>query len=276
MAKTTVSTLKEKKARGEKIVMITAYDFPAAKVANEVGVDLILVGDSLGNTVLGYDNTLPVTMDMMIHHTKAVVRGAGETFVVGDMPFLSYHLSINEAVANAGRFLKEAGSQAVKLEGGEEKAEVTKAIVEAGIPVLGHIGLTPQTVHQMGGFKVQGKNKEQAEKLLRDAKILEKAGCFAIVLECVPAQLAEVISKSISIPTIGIGGGPGCDGQVLVWHDIMGITQNMKPKFVKRYADLYTEMVKAVKTYKEEVEQGVFPGPEHCFTMNEENIPKLY
>jgi len=276
VAKTTVSTLKEKKARGEKIVMITAYDFPAAKVANEVGVDLILVGDSLGNTVLGYDNTLPVTMDMMIHHTKAVVRGAGETFVVGDMPFLSYHLSINEAVANAGRFLKEAGSQAVKLEGGEEKAEVTKAIVEAGIPVLGHIGLTPQTVHQMGGFKVQGKNKEQAEKLLRDAKILEKAGCFAIVLECVPAQLAEVISKSISIPTIGIGGGPGCDGQVLVWHDIMGITQNMKPKFVKRYADLYTEMVKAVKTYKEEVEQGVFPGPEHCFTMNEENIPKLY
>lgn len=276
MAKTTVMSLKEKKARGERISMVTAYDTPSAQMAAEAGIDLILVGDSLGMAVLGFDTTLPVTMDMMIHHTKAVTQGAGETMVIGDMPFLSYHLSTREAVANAGRFIQEAGAQAVKLEGGQERLEVTKAIISAGIPVLGHLGLTPQSVHQMGGFKVQGKGKEQAEQLLRDAKLLEEAGIFGLVLECVPAPLSEVISKSLSIPTIGIGAGPGCDGQVLVWHDILGITRSIKPRFVKKYADLYPVIVEALKTYRLEVEEGKFPQQEHSFSMNEENIPKLY
>ncbi|MDD2402843.1 MAG: 3-methyl-2-oxobutanoate hydroxymethyltransferase, partial [Clostridia bacterium] len=226
--------------------------------------------------VLGYETTLPVTMDEMIHHTKAVCRGAKNALVVGDMPFLSYHCSIDEAVFNAGRFLKEAGAQAVKLEGGEERKEVTKALVAAGIPVVGHIGLTPQSVHQMGGFKVQGKNKEQAKKLIDDAKALEKAGAFGLVLECVPAPLAQLISNSIAIPTIGIGAGAGCSGQVLVWHDLLGITQDMKPRFVKQYANLHEETVKALKLYKDEVEKGSFPGKEHSFTMKEEDIPKIY
>jgi len=276
MGKVTVSTLKKKKAQGEKITMITAYDYPSAMMADEAGIDMILVGDSLGNAVLGYETTLPVTMDDMIHHTKAVVRGTKNALVIGDMPFLSYHLSIDKAVANAGRFIQEAGAQAVKLEGGEERLNVTKAIVSTGIPVLGHIGLTPQSVHQMGGFKVQGKDKEKAEKLLRDAKILEEAGAFGIVLECVPAALAKVISESITIPTIGIGGGPDCDGQVLVWHDVLGITQNMKPRFVKNYANLYPVIIEALQKYKTEVEQGKFPQKEHSFSMNEEDIPKLY
>jgi 3-methyl-2-oxobutanoate hydroxymethyltransferase len=192
------------------------------------------------------------------------------------MPFLSYHRSREEAVTNAGRFLQEAGAQAVKLEGGQERLDVIKAIISAGIPVLGHLGLTPQAVHQMGGYKVQGKEKEQAEKLLADAKLLEEAGIFALVLECVPAPLAQVISRSLTIPTIGIGAGPGCDGQVLVWHDLLGITQNMKPRFVKRYADLYSDILQALKTYKDEVQSGKFPEQEHSFGMNSENIPKLY
>jgi 3-methyl-2-oxobutanoate hydroxymethyltransferase len=276
MARATVNTLKEKKARGEKITMVTAYDYPSARLAEEAGIDMILVGDSLAMAVLGYETTLPVTMDEMIYHNKAVVRGAANTFVVGDMPFLSYHRSREEAVTNAGRFLQEAGAQAVKLEGGQERLDVIKAIISAGIPVLGHLGLTPQAVHQMGGYKVQGKEKEQAEKLLADAKLLEEAGIFALVLECVPAPLAQVISRSLTIPTIGIGAGPGCDGQVLVWHDLLGITQNMKPRFVKRYADLYSDILQALKTYKDEVQSGKFPEQEHSFGMNSENIPKLY
>lgn len=276
MGRATVSSLKEKKIRGEKITMLTAYDYPSAGMVEAAGIDMILVGDSLGMAMLGYDTTLPVTMDEMIHHTKAVTRGAKNTFVIGDMPFLSYHLTLDEAIKNAGRFLQEAGAQAVKLEGGEERVEAIKAMVSAGIPVMGHIGLTPQSVNQMGGFKVQGKDREQAEKLLKDAKILEEAGVFSMVLECVPAQLAEAISKAVSIPTIGIGAGVGCDGQVLVWHDVLGITQNMKPRFVKKYADLYSEIIEALKTYKHEVEEGKFPGDEHSFTMREENIPKLY
>lgn len=276
MARATVSTLKEKKAKGERITMVTAYDYPSAKMVEEAGIDMILVGDSLAMAVLGHETTLPVTMDEMIYHTKAVVRGAANTFVVGDMPFLSYHRSLEDAVTNAGRFLQEAGAQAVKLEGGQERLGVIKAIISAGIPVLGHLGLTPQAVHQMGGYKVQGKEKEQAEKLLQDAKILEEAGIFALVLECVPAPLAQVISSSLAIPTIGIGAGPGCDGQVLVWHDLLGITQNMKPRFVKRYANLYSDIIEALKAYKEEVQSGKFPGQEHSFSMNSENIPKLY
>lgn len=276
MTKNTVSSLKEKKARRERISMVTAYDYPSAKMAEDAGIDMILVGDSLGMAVLGYETTLPVNMEEMIHHTKAVTAGAKNTFVVGDMPFLSYHRSRDEAVGNAGRFLQEAKAQAVKLEGGEERLEVTRAIVAAGIPVLGHIGLTPQSVNQMGGFKVQGKDRKQAEKLLRDAMLLEEAGIFALVLECVPAPLAQRISDSLAIPTIGIGAGPHCDGQVLVWHDLLGITQNMKPRFVKKYAELYPVIIAALKTYKAEVEQGVFPQEEHSFTMCEENIPKIY
>jgi 3-methyl-2-oxobutanoate hydroxymethyltransferase len=272
----TVTTLREKKTRGEKISMVTAYDYPSARMVDEAGIEMILVGDSLGMAMLGYENTLPVTMDEMIHHTKAVCRGAHKALVVGDMPFLSYHLSVEEAVFNAGRFLQEAGAQAVKLEGGKERLEVIKAIVSAGIPVLGHLGLTPQSVHQMGGFKVQGKNKEQAEQLLVEGSLLEKAGIFGLVLECVPAPLAELISKNLSIPTIGIGAGAGCDGQVLVWHDLLGITQDLQPRFVKKYAELHQEIVKALKMYKDEVEKGGFPQPEHAFMMKEEDIPKLY
>lgn len=276
MSKTTVSTLKEKKVRGEKITMLTAYDYPSAKMTEEAGIDMILVGDSLGMAVLGYDNTLPVTMEDMIYHSRAVRRGAPQTFVVGDMPFLSYHLSDDEAVRNAGRFLQEANVQAVKLEGGEERCTIINRMVSAGIPVMGHIGLTPQAVNQMGGFKVQGKDREQAEKIIYQAKKLEEAGVFSLVLECVPAMLAEIITKELKIPTIGIGAGSACDGQVLVWHDVLGITQNMKPKFVKKYAELYPVIVEALKNYKLEVEGRVFPAEEHSFTMRAEEIPKLY
>ena len=276
MSKPTVSTLKEKKVRGEKITMLTAYDYPSAKMTEEAGIDMILVGDSLGMAVLGYDNTLPVTMEDMIYHSRAVRRGAPQTFVVGDMPFLSYHLSDDEAVRNAGRFLQEANVQAVKLEGGEERCTIINRMVLAGIPVMGHIGLTPQAVNQMGGFKVQGKDREQAEKIIYQAKKLEEAGVFSLVLECVPAMLAEIITKELKIPTIGIGAGAACDGQVLVWHDVLGITQNMKPKFVKKYAELYPVIVEALKNYKLEVEGRVFPAEEHSFTMRAEEIPKLY
>jgi 3-methyl-2-oxobutanoate hydroxymethyltransferase len=273
--KVTVNVLQEKKTQGEKISMVTAYDYPSARMADEAGIDMILVGDSLGMAMLGYENTLPVTMDEMIHHTKAVSRGARKAMIVGDMPFLSYHLSVEKAVANAGRFIQEAGAQVVKLEGGQERLEVIKGIIAAEIPVLGHLGLTPQSVYQMGGFKVQGKNKAQAEKLLFEARLLEEAGVFGLVLECVPAPLAELISKNLSIPTIGIGAGAGCDGQVLVWHDLLGITQDMKPRFVKKYADLHDEIVNALKMYKDEVEKGEFPQEEHSFSMKEEEIPKL-
>jgi len=276
MARVTVSTLKEKKQKGEKIVMLTAYDYPSAVLADEAGIEMILVGDSLGMAVLGYETTLPVTMEDMLHHTRMVSRGAQNSMVISDMPFLSYHLSVEQGVANAGRLLQEGGAQGVKLEGGQERIDVIRAMVAAGIPVVGHLGLTPQSVHQMGGYKVQGKEKEQAAKLLQDAKLLEEAGICALVLECVPAALAQVISSSLAIPTIGIGAGPHCDGQVLVWHDLLGITQNMKPRFVKRYADLHTDILKALSCYREDVKRGSFPQAEHSFTMNEENIPKLY
>lgn len=276
MARTTVRTLQEQKARGEKIAMVTAYDFPSARIADEAGLDLILVGDSLGMAILGYETTLPVTMDEMLYHTKAVARGVKNSLLVADMPFLSYHLTIPEAIANAGKFLQEAGAQAVKLEGGQDRIEVIQAIVKAGIPVMGHLGLTPQSVHQLGGYKVQGKEKAQAQKLLEEARELEEAGVFSLVLECIPSRLAETISRSLSIPTIGIGAGPCCDGQVLVWHDLLGITRNLKPRFVKRYANLHAEMLQAVKAYKDEVKEGKFPLAEHSFTMEVENLPNLY
>ncbi|MGE5380868.1 MAG: 3-methyl-2-oxobutanoate hydroxymethyltransferase [Methylocystaceae bacterium] len=276
MARITTTAVKDMKKAGKKITMLTAYDFSTAALVDEAGTDMILVGDSLGNVILGYDTTLPVTMDDMIHHAKAVTRAAKNCMVVGDMPFLSYHISIAEAVRNAGRFLQEAGCQAIKLEGGAERVPVIKAIIDAAIPVMGHIGLTPQSVNQMGGFKVQGKDLDTAQRMLNDAHALEEAGCFAIVLECVPAALAQRISEEISIPTIGIGAGPGCDGQVLVINDMLGMYPKMSPKFVKKYVDLHPLITEAIRSYNQEVEAGTFPGPEHCFGINEELLQKLY
>lgn len=276
MSRVTTTLLREKKARKEKITMLTAYDYSTAVMVDQAGIDVILVGDSLGNVVLGYETTLPVTMDDMIHHTRAVARGTKNSLLVGDMPFLSYHISIPEAVRNAGRFIQEGGAQAVKLEGGEERVDTIKAVLDAQIPVMGHIGLTPQSVHQFGGFKVQGKDVETARKLVRDAKALESAGVFAIVLECVPAALAERITAEISVPTIGIGAGPGCDGQVLVINDMLGLYGGFTPKFVKKYANLNPVILEALRQYKEEVESGAFPAAEHCFAINEEVLEKLY
>ncbi len=263
--KVTTATIRDMKKRGEKITMITAYDYPTAAVVDEAGIDLILVGDSLAMVVLGYDSTLPVTMDVMIHHTKAVTRAVSRALVIGDMPFLSYQVSVDEAVRNAGRFLQEAGAQAVKLEGGREVAEVTRRIAAAGIPVMAHLGLTPQSVHQLGGYKVQGKGNEAASRILEDAKILEEAGAFSIVLECIPTELGRVISEALTIPTIGIGGGIHCDGQVLVLHDLLGMFERFTPKFVKKYANINAQMKEAVGKYIEEVRQGQFPGPDHSF-----------
>ena len=263
--KVTTATIRDMKKRGEKITMITAYDYPTAAVVDEAGIDLILVGDSLGMVVLGYDSTLPVTMDVMIHHTKAVTRAVSRALVIGDMPFMSYQVSVDEAVRNAGRFLQEAGAQAVKLEGGREVAEVTRRIAAAGIPVMAHLGLTPQSVHQLGGYKVQGKGNEAANRILEDAKILEEAGAFSVVLECVPTELGRAVTEALSIPTIGIGGGIHCDGQVLVIHDLLGMFERFTPKFVKKYANINAQMKEAVGKYIEEVREGQFPGPEHSF-----------
>ncbi|HAA89809.1 MAG: 3-methyl-2-oxobutanoate hydroxymethyltransferase [Thermoanaerobacterales bacterium 50_218] len=265
MGRVTTATLQEMKKRGEKITLLTAYDYPTARLLDEAGIDILLVGDSVGNVVLGYENTLPVTMEEMIHHTKAVARGAKRAMVVGDMPFLSYQISISEAIRNAGRFLQEAGAQAVKLEGGKERAETVRALVETGIPVMGHIGLTPQSVHQLGGYRVQGRSEEAAKKLLEDALALEEAGIFSLVLECVPAPVAQMITSKLRIPTLGIGAGPFCDGQVLVTHDLLGLYGGRVPKFVKQYIRLYDQMLEAVRSFREEVRDGVFPGPEHCY-----------
>jgi len=263
--KITVTKLVEMKQKGEKITMLTAYDYLTARLLDELGVDIILVGDSLGMVVLGYENTLAVTMDDMIHHTKAVVKGVESSMVVGDMPFMSYQVNADEALKNAGRFLQEAGAQAVKLEGGEEVADKVVKIVKAGIPVMSHLGLTPQSVHQMGGFKVQGKEDKQKKKLLKDAQILEEAGAFSIVLECVPKELATDITKAVSIPIIGIGAGRECDGQVLVTQDLLGMYDKFVPKFVKQYARLSNEIKRAVSDYISEVKTGKFPSEEQEF-----------
>ncbi|QGU00509.1 3-methyl-2-oxobutanoate hydroxymethyltransferase [Candidatus Syntrophocurvum alkaliphilum] len=276
MSRITTSVLKNKKENQEAITMLTSYDYSTAALVEEAGIDMILVGDSLGMVVLGYQDTLPVTMDEMIHHTKAVVRATNNTMVVGDMPFLSYHISIEEAVRNAGRFIQEAGAQTVKLEGGIERVDTVKAIIDAQIPVMGHIGLTPQSVNQLGGFKVQGKDLETAKKLVADAKALEKAGVFSIVLECVPTPLAKKVTEEVSIPTIGIGAGPYCDGQVLVINDMLGMFKGHIPKFVKKYANLQPIIVDALKEYKKEVEEGSFPADEHGFTINDDVLDKLY
>lgn len=271
----TISDIKQMKEKKEKIVMITAYDYPTAKLVDESGIPLILVGDSLGNVVLGYDSTIPVTIEDMLHHTKAVARGAKHALIVGDMPFMTYHISISDAMKNAARFLQEAGAQAIKLEGGEVVAETVKKIVDCGIPVMGHIGLTPQSINQLGGFKAQGKTPETAAKLLRDARALEQAGAFAIVIETVPAQLSKLISRKISIPTIGIGGGPDCDGQVQVISDLLGMFTDFIPKHAKQYAKLAPAIKTALSQYLEETKSGAFPGMDHGPVMDENLLKGL-
>lgn len=263
------------KAKGEKITMLTAYDYITAAAIDKAGIDIILVGDSLGMVVLGYDNTLAVTMEDMLHHTRPVARAVRRAMVVGDMPFMSFQVSAEEAMRNAGRFVQEAGAEAVKLEGGEEVAETTRRIVDMGVPVMGHLGLTPQSVHQLGGFKLQAKTIEQAKKLIKDAKILEKAGCFSIVLEKVPAQVAKIVTETVSIPTIGIGAGVFCDGQVLVTPDLLGLYEKFVPKFVKQYARLGPAIKSALRDYVKEVKKGKFPTDEHSFFASEEVIQAL-
>ncbi len=268
--KVTTSTFRVKKEHGELLTMLTAYDYPTALAVDQAGIDSILVGDSLGMVVLGYENTLPVTMEEMLHHCRAVSRGASRALLIGDMPFMSYQVSVEDAVWNAGRFLQEAGMDAVKLEGGEERLDAIRKILDAGIPVLGHLGLTPQSVHKLGGFKAQGKTAAAARKLLEDALLLEEVGCFGIVLESVSARLARFVSEQLVIPTIGIGAGGGCDGQVLVTHDLLGLFDKFVPKFVKQYASLHEVMSQALTSYKEEVEQGLFPKEEHTFSISDE------
>ncbi|OSB17564.1 3-methyl-2-oxobutanoate hydroxymethyltransferase [Clostridium sporogenes] len=272
----TVSTFQELKNKGEKITMLTAYDYSMTKLIDSSGINGILVGDSLGMVCLGYENTLSVTMEDMLHHTRAVVRGASNALVVGDMPFMSYQASTYDAVYNAGRFIKEAGAQAVKLEGGAAVEKEVKAIVKAQIPVMGHIGLTPQSVNMFGGFKVQGKNEKIAKKLIEDAKILEDAGAFSIVLECIPEKLSKIISESISIPTIGIGAGKYCDGQILVYQDMLSMFSDFTPKFVKSFGNIGEAIKNGVSQYIEEVKEVEFPEEKHTFKIDDDVINKLY
>ncbi len=272
----TVTSFRQAKEKNEKISMLTAYDYSTAKLMDEAGIDCLLVGDSLGNVMLGYEDTIAVTMEDMIHHGKAVTRGAKRAFVVVDMPFMSYQTSVYDAVSNAGRLMKEAGAKAVKLEGGQEVVPQVEAIVRASIPVMGHIGLTPQSIHAFGGFKVQGKDEAAARKLIDDAKALEAAGAFAIVLECVPTQLAALVTESISIPTIGIGAGNVCDGQVLVYQDMLGMYSDFAPKFVKHFASVGEVMKEAFACYQEEIQNGTFPDAAHSYEMPGEVIDKLY
>ncbi|MBZ4644895.1 MAG: ketopantoate hydroxymethyltransferase [Clostridia bacterium] len=272
----TTAAFRKMKQDKQKISMLTAYDYPTGKILDASGVDGILVGDSLGMVVLGYEDTTRVTMEDMVHHIKAVSRGVERALVVGDMPFLSYHMGIEQSVRNAGRIIQEGRAQAVKLEGGQEILDDISAIIKAGIPVMGHLGLTPQSIHNIGGYFIQGKTVEQAQKLIQDAKALEDAGVFALVLECIPAELADLISSQLSIPTIGIGAGKGCDGQILVTHDLLGIYQGKSPSFVKRYAEIGITMEKAVSQYIQEVKQGFFPGENQSFHMDAEIVEKLY
>ena len=274
--KNSISTFLSAKKAGEKLTMLTAYDYSMAKLIDECGVNGILVGDSLGMVCLGYKDTLSVTMEDMLHHTKAVARGTTNALVVADMPFMSYQASLYDAVRNAGRFVQEAGAAAIKLEGGALVCPQIEAIVNAQIPVMAHIGLTPQSVNMFGGFKVQGKNSIDAKKLIDDAKKVEAAGAFAIVLECIPAKLADIISREISIPTIGIGAGAGCDGQILVYQDMLNMFSDFKPKFVKDFANVGDLMRDGFKLYIKEVNEGTFPGPEHCFKIDDEVLDKLY
>lgn len=273
--KVTTLTFRQKKERGEPITMLTAYDYPTALAVDNAGVDSILVGDSLAMVVLGYENTLSVTMEDMLHHARAVARGAKSAMLIGDMPFMSYQVSVEEATRNAGRFLQQGGMDAVKLEGGRERVEAVRSIVSAGIPVMGHLGLTPQSINQLGGFRAQGKTAVAAKRLVEDALILEEAGAFSIVLESVPSRLAELISKKLSIPTIGIGAGAGADGQVLVTHDVLGLFDRFTPKFVKKYANFHQAMHKAFTDYIDDVETKRFPAQEHTVEMDDKEWEKL-
>ena len=274
--KKSVLTFRNAKQKNERLTMLTAYDYSTAKLIDASGIDSVLVGDSLGMVMLGYEDTLSVTMEDMIHHTKAVARGVKDALVVSDLPFMSYQTSVYDAVVNSGRLIKEGRAQAVKLEGGLEVCPQIKAIVEASIPVMAHLGLTPQSVNAFGGFKVQGKDEEAARSLIEQAKAVEAAGAFAVVLECIPAKLAELITKSISIPTIGIGAGNGCDGQVLVYQDMLGLYSDFTPKFVKRYAEIGPQMENAIEDYISEVKSGAFPAAEHTFALSDAVIEKLY
>ncbi len=273
--KNTVLTLLKQKQSGDKITMLTAYDFTTAKIMDECGVNVILIGDSLGMVMLGYENTLPVTMEDMIHHTAAVSRGAENAFIVADMPFMSYQVSVEDAVINAGRLVKEGGANAVKLEGGAEVCPQIKAIVNASIPVVAHLGLTPQSVNVFGGFKVQGKTIDKAEKLVRDALEIQEAGACAVVLEGIPAQIADIITKKLFIPTIGIGAGNGCDGQVLVYQDMLGLTTGHTPKFVKRFAEVGALMRQGINDYISETKSGSFPAQEHTYAVDENVVSEL-
>lgn len=274
--KNTVLTFKQAKEKGEKLSMLTAYDYSTAKLIDEAGVNSILIGDSLGNVILGYEDTISVTMEDMIHHCAAVARGAKNALVVCDMPFMSYQTSVYDAVVNAGRLMKEGRANAVKLEGGKEVCPQIKAIVDAGIPVCGHLGLTPQSINAFGGFKVQGKTEEAAKKLIEDAKAIEEAGVFGMVLECVPAKIAELVTKKVSVPTIGIGAGNVCDGQVLVYQDMLGMFSDFTPKFVKRFADIGTVMKEAFAAYDSEVKAGTFPEEKNEYTISDDVLEKLY
>lgn len=274
--KNTVATFREAKLKGEKLSMLTCYDYSTAKLIDDAGINSILVGDSLGNVILGYDDTLQVTMEDMIHHGKAVSRGAKNSLVIVDMPFMSYQTSVYDAVVNAGRLIKEGGADAVKLEGGVEFKEVISAITRASIPVCAHIGLTPQSINAFGGFKIQGRTEQAAKKLIEDALAVEEAGAFAVVIEGVPAKLAKIITEKLTIPTIGIGAGANCDGQVLVYQDMLGLFSDFTPKFVKRYGEVGEIMTKCFKKYDEEVKSGAFPEEKHCYKIDESVIEKLY
>lgn len=265
MSKITIQDLLKKKAEQRKITMLTAYDYPFAKIVDEAGIDAIIVGDSVGMVVQGLENTLPVTMDEMIYHTKIVSRAVKNAMVIGDLPFMSYQTSVEDAARNAGRFLKDAGASAVKIEGGAEVAEHIRAMTKSDIPVMAHIGLTPQSIHRMGGYKVQGKTEESAKRLIEEAHIAEDAGAFSLLLEAIPIGLARRITEELSIPTIGIGAGPYCDGQVLVLHDVIGLFERFLPRFAKRYANLKDEALNAIRVYKEEVEKGIFPSEKQSF-----------
>ncbi len=272
----TVTTLQKYKDEGRKFTMLTAYDYSTAKLIDEAGIDTILVGDSLGMTMLGYENTLSVTMEDMIHHTKPVVRGAQSAFVVADMPYLSYHLSVQQAVENAGRLITEGGAQAVKLEGGAQFCPEVEAMTRASIPVVGHIGLTPQSINAFGGFKVQGKSEEAARRIVEDAKALEDAGAVVVLMECVPAPVAKLVTESLRVPTIGIGCGPDCTGQVLVYQDMLGMFSGLAPKFVRRFAEVGELMIQGFKDYDAAVKEGTFPAPEHTFKLDDDVLKKLY
>ena len=274
--KNTVSTFQAAKEKGEKLTMLTAYDYSTAKLMDEAGINGILVGDSLGNVILGYEDTISVTMEDMIHHGAAVARGTKDTMVVVDMPFMSYQTSVYDAVMNAGRLMKEGRANAVKLEGGAAVVEQIKAITAAGIPVMGHLGLTPQSINAFGGNKVQGKSEEAAKKLIEDALAVQEAGAFAVVLECIPAKLASIITKKLTIPTIGIGAGAGCDGQILVYQDMLGMFSDYVPKFVKRFADVGSVMKEAFQAYVDEVRAGSYPAQEHTFQISDDVLDKLY